>query len=161
MEKFRSIVHTIRRLIPEATLFTDIIVGFTGENEEQFENTRKTIKEFKFNMAYIATYSPRPGATSHRWDDDISLNIKKQRLHNLTDELRKHNRPYNDNLVGNIVRVLVRAEDRKEGFLTSLTEGKLIIRFASTQKEMIGQFVDVKITSATDFSMEGELVAVK
>ncbi|WP_321996523.1 tRNA (N6-isopentenyl adenosine(37)-C2)-methylthiotransferase MiaB [Draconibacterium orientale] len=160
MEKYRHIVETIRRIIPQATLFTDVIVGFTGETEEQFENTRKAFDEFKFNMSYTAIYSPRPGATSHRWVDDVPLEEKKRRLHQLTEDLRKHNLPYNESLVGQTVRVLVRGEDRKEGFLTSYTEGKLTIRFACADKSMIGQFADVKITSASDFSLEGELVEV-
>ncbi|NQU55286.1 MAG: MiaB/RimO family radical SAM methylthiotransferase, partial [Bacteroidetes bacterium] len=160
LEKYRSIIHSIRRLIPQATLFTDIIVGFTGETEEQFENTRLAMEEFKFNMSYTAIYSPRPGATSHRWVDDIPIDEKKRRLHALTDQLRKHSLPYNEKLVGRTVRVLVRNTDRKEGHLTSHTEGKLIIRFASENNNLIGQFADVKITSATDFSMEGELVKV-
>lgn len=160
MEKYRSIIHSIRRLLPQATLFTDIIVGFTGETEEQFENTRLAMEEFKFNMSYTAIYSPRPGATSHRWVDDIPQDEKKRRLHALTDELRKHSLPYNKNLIGKTVRVLVRNTDRKKGFLSSHTEGKLIIRFASDDKNLIGQFADVKVTSATDFSMEGELVKV-
>jgi tRNA-2-methylthio-N6-dimethylallyladenosine synthase len=160
MERYRSIVHAIRRIIPEATLFTDIIVGFTGETEDQFENTRLAMEEFKFNMSYTAIYSPRPGATSHRWVDDIPQEEKKRRLHILTNELRKHNLPYNKNLIGKTMRVLVRGTDRKEGFLSSHTEGKLIIRFASENHDLIGQFADVKITSATDFSMEGELVNV-
>ncbi len=160
MERYRSIVHSIRRIIPEATLFTDIIVGFTGETEEQFENTRLAMEEFKFNMSYTAIYSPRPGATSHRWVDDIPQDEKKRRLHVLTNELRKHNLPFNKQLIGKTVRVLVRGTDRKEGFLSSHTEGKLIIRFASEDESLIGHFADVKITSATDFSMEGDLVGV-
>ncbi len=158
MEKYRHIVQTIRRLIPQATLFTDIIVGFTGETEEQFENTRKAMEEFEFNMSYTAIYSPRPGATSHRWDDDIPVEEKKRRLHELTDELRKHTIPYNEELVGKTLRVLIRGEDRKEGHLSALTEGKLIVRFPSQDESLIGNFADVKITSASDFSMEGELV---
>ena len=160
MERYRSIVHAIRRIIPGATLFTDIIVGFTGETEEQFENTRLAMEEFKFNMSYTAIYSPRPGATSHRWVDDIPMEEKKRRLHVLTNELRKHNLPFNKQMIGKTVRVLVRGTDRKEGFLSSHTEGKLIIRFASEDENLIGKFADVKITSATDFSMEGELVDV-
>ena len=160
MERYRSLVHAIRRIIPEATLFTDIIVGFTGETEEQFENTRLAMEEFKFNMSYTAIYSPRPGATSHRWVDDIPIEEKKRRLHVLTNELRKHNLPYNKSLIGRTMRVLVRGTDRKEGFLSSHTEGKLIIRFASENQYLIGQFANVKITSATDFSMEGELANV-
>lgn len=161
MEKYRQIVHSIRRILPEATLFTDIIVGFTGETEEQFENSRKAMEEFKFNMAYTAMYSPRPGATSHRWDDDVPIEEKKRRLHELTEELRKHNRIYNHNLLGKTVRVLVRGEDRKEGFLSALTEGKLIVRFPAENEDLTGKFADVKITSASDFSLEGELVKVE
>ncbi len=161
MEKYRHIVETIRQVIPQATLFTDIIVGFTGETEEQFENTRRAMEEFKFNMSYTAIYSPRPGATSHRWDDDVPHEEKKRRLHVLTEELQKHNIPYHESQIGTTVRVLVRGFDRKEGYLSSLTEGKLIVRFASDDQRLIGQFTDVKITAATDFSMEGELTGVK
>ena len=142
-------------------MFTDIIVGFTGETEEQFDNTRKAMEEFRFNMSYTAIYSPRPGATSHRWEDDVPLEEKKRRLHELTEELRKHTIPYNEKMVGKTVRVLVRGTDRKEGFLSALTEGKLIVRFASADERLIGNFADVKITSASDFSMEGELVKVQ
>jgi len=67
MAKYREITSTIKKLIPQATLFTDIIVGFTGETEEEFKNTCAIMDEFKYNMAYIAQYSPRPGATSSRW----------------------------------------------------------------------------------------------
>ena len=158
MEKYRHIVNTIRRIIPDATLFTDIIVGFTGESLEQFENTRLAMAEFKFNMSYTAIYSPRPGATSHRWADDIPQEEKKRRLHILTEELKRNNKAYNKLQIGKTKRVLVRAADRKEGFLSSLTEGKLIVRFASHNQNLIGRFVNVKITSASDFSLEGELV---
>ena len=64
---YRRTYQHIKKHIPEATLFTDIIVGFTGETDEQYENTKKAFEEFRFNMAYIARYSPRPGATSSRW----------------------------------------------------------------------------------------------
>lgn len=158
IEKYRQIVHSVRRIIPDATLFTDIIVGFTGETEEQFENTRRAMGEFRFNMAYTAVYSPRPGAVSHRWEDDVPLEEKKNRLHILTEELRKHNIVYNQGMIGKTVRVLVRGADRKEGFLSALTEGRLIVRFPSEATELTGQFADVKITAAADFSLEGELV---
>jgi len=158
MEKYRHIVETIRKLLPEATLFTDVIVGFTGETDEQFENTRKAFHEFKFNMSYTAIYSPRPGATSHRWVDDVPHDEKKRRLHVLTEDLRKYNLPYNQALVGKTMKVLVRGTDRKDGFLSAHNEGKLIVRFASDNTNLIGKFVNVKIISASDFSLEGELV---
>ena len=90
IDDYRHIIHTIRRLIPEATIFTDIIVGFTGETEEEFENSRKAMEEFKYNMAYIAQYSVRPGAVASTWADDVPKATKKKRYHILTDELMKH-----------------------------------------------------------------------
>lgn len=158
MDKYRHIVQSIRRLLPEATLFTDIIVGFTGETEAQFENTRKAMEEFKFNMSYTAIYSPRPGAVSHRWEDDIPAEEKKRRLHVLTEELRKHNLENNHQCYGKTLRVLVRGFDRKGGYLSALTEGRLIVRFPSDDEGLIGQFADVRVSSVSDFSMEGELV---
>jgi len=160
MDKYRHIVHTIRTLIPQATLFTDIIVGFTGETDEQFENTRKAMEEFKYNMAYIAQYSVRPGAASSRWEDDVPKEVKKQRYHILTEELTKHSLVYNEQLVGKTLEVLVRGHDRKAGFLTGYTEGKLVIRFSSNDKNMIGQIVEVKVESASPLSLEGSLVMV-
>lgn len=158
MEKYRHIVETIRKLIPQATLFTDVIVGFTGETEEQFANTQKAFHEFKFNMSYTAIYSPRPGATSHRWVDDIPMEEKKRRLHALTQDLRQYTLPYNEALIGKTMRVLVRGTDRKDGYLSAQTEGKITVRFAADDEKLIGQFLELKITAATDFSMEGELV---
>ncbi len=160
IEKYREIIHSIKRLIPEATIFTDIIVGFTGETDEEFENTRKIMTEFKYNMAYIAQYSPRPGAASSRWADDIPKDIKKERYHHLTKELMKHALVYNENLIGKTVDVLVRGKDRKAGYLSALTEGRIIVRFASDDESLIGEFVDVQISSAVPFSTEGELVNV-
>jgi len=158
MEKYRHIVHTIRRLIPQATLFTDIIVGFTGETDEQFESTRRIMKEFKYNMAYIAQYSVRPGATSSRWEDDVSKEVKKQRYHTLTEDLMKTSHEHNKAMVGKTFRVLVRGKERKGEFLSGLTEGKINVRIPSSDTNLIGQIVDVKITQATEFSLAGELI---
>ncbi len=158
VEKYRQIMATIRRLIPEATVFTDIIVGFTGETEEQFQNTRKIMDEFKYNMAYIAQYSPRPGATSSRWADDVPKEVKSARYHQLSQDLRKHTAVHNSKLIGKTIQVLVTGKDRKNGFLSALTEGKIVCRFASENADLIGNFVDLKITSSTDFSIEGDLV---
>jgi tRNA-2-methylthio-N6-dimethylallyladenosine synthase len=158
MEKYRHIVHTIRRLIPQATLFTDIIVGFTGETDEQFESTRRIMEEFKYNMAYIAQYSVRPGATSSRWDDDVPKEVKKNRYHTLTEDLMKTSHEHNKAMVGKTFRVLVRGKERKGEFLSGLTEGKINVRIPSTDINLIGQMVHVKIISATEFSLAGELI---
>jgi tRNA-2-methylthio-N6-dimethylallyladenosine synthase len=158
LDKFRTIIRKIRESIPDATIFTDIIVGFTGETEEQFENTMKAMAEFRFNMAYIAQYSPRPGAASSRWDDDIPAEEKKERFRRLTNELQKYSLELNRQMIGKTFRVLVTGKDRKEGYLSGLTEGKIVLRFQSDDDTLIGNFTDVIIKSATAFSVEGELV---
>jgi len=158
MGRYREIVKTIRRLIPEATLFTDIIVGFTGETEAEFENTMKIMEEFKYNMAYIAQYSPRPGAASSRWADDVPKEEKKERYHRLTTEMMKHSLVYNKELIGHTMKVLVRGNDRKAGYLSAYTEGRVVARFASDNNDLIGQYVNIKITSAAPLSIEGELI---
>lgn len=156
MDKYRKIVSDIRELIPQATLFTDIIVGFTGESEAEFQNTVAAFHEFRFNMAYIAMYSPRPGATSYRWEDEVSQEDKKDRYHRLSEVMRIHTRAYNEQLVGKTLRLLVNGTDRKTGFTTGLTEGKLTVRLNRKAPELMGQIIDVKITSAADFSLSGE-----
>jgi tRNA-2-methylthio-N6-dimethylallyladenosine synthase len=103
-------------------------------------------------------YSPRPGAASYRWENEVSTNDKKDRLHRLSEVLKIHSREYNETLVGKIVRVLINGTDRKTGFSTGLTEGKLIVRLDHYEASLMGKIVDVKITSAADFSMSGELV---
>ena len=158
LDDYRHIIHTIRRLLPEATIFTDIIVGFTGETEEEFENSRKAMEEFKYNMAYIAQYSVRPGAVASSWADDVPKAKKRERYHILTDELMKHSLVYNQGLIGKTQKVLVTGYDRKNGYLTGHTEGKIVIRFQSREKSLIGQIVTVIVTSATALSIEGKLI---
>jgi tRNA-2-methylthio-N6-dimethylallyladenosine synthase len=155
---YHKIIGSIRRILPSATIFTDIIVGFTGETEEQFENTRKAMKAIEFNMAYIAVYSPRPGAASSRWSDDIPMAVKKHRLHILTEELTVHTLQYNSNLVGKRLKVLVTGYDRKPGYMSGITEGRIVVRFASPQPVLPGTFVWLTITGAASYSIEGELV---
>jgi tRNA-2-methylthio-N6-dimethylallyladenosine synthase len=158
VDDYSRIITSIRRIMPGATIFTDIIVGFTGESEQQFENTRKLMEAVKFNMAYIAMYSPRPGAASSRWDDDIPVQVKKERLHILTEELTRHTIEYNRSLIGKKIKVLVTGRDRKPGYLSGFTEGRIIVRFASTTPVSPGTFVWLDITSAAPYSVEGDLV---
>jgi tRNA-2-methylthio-N6-dimethylallyladenosine synthase len=160
LNDYRNIIHSIRRIIPQATLFTDIIVGFTGETDEQYQNTRKAMEEFRFNMAYIARYSPRPGARSSRWVDDVPYEAKKNRLHDLTSLLAEHSLAYNKTLIGTEQKILVVQKDRKGRHLLGVNEGKIIVRFLSTDESLIGKFVSVKIKSVIDFATEGDLIKV-
>ncbi len=156
MDLYRTVVNDIRSILPEAALFTDIIVGFNGESEEQFEHTIKAMREFKYDMAYIARYSPRPGAVSARWDDDVTREEKERRFRKLSDILLEIAAPLNLRRVGTVERVLVTGEDRKEGFLSGYTEGRIPVRLAAAGVR-IGDFVDVEIISARPLSIEGRV----
>ena len=160
LEDYRKIIQNIRRLMPDATIFTDIIVGFTSETDDQFENSRQALAEFRYNMAFIATYSPRPGAASARWEDDISQEIKKERLHILSDEFIKTADEYNRNLIDREIPVLVTGLSRDGKKYTGLTEGKINIHIdqAVDDNSVIGQFRQVKITDSTGLSLTGEFI---
>jgi tRNA-2-methylthio-N6-dimethylallyladenosine synthase len=158
MERYREVVGWVRELLPTATLFTDMIVGFTGETDEQFEKTREAMLEFMYNMSYIAIYSPRPGAASFAWQDDVPHEIKKNRFALLTNDLRKVAAEYTRKMEGNTVRVLVRGKDKKDGYLSGHTEGRIIVRFESDDENLIGTFVDVNIDSVRPFSTQGNLI---
>ena len=158
LSHYRAVVANIRRILPDATLFTDVIVGFSGETEAQFEATRSAMREFRYNMAYIAMYSPRPGAASARWDDDIPLEEKKRRLHELSTELQVTSGEHNQTLVGRTLTVLVQGHDRKDGYLSGRTEGLLTVRFPSDDEGLVGKFVEVEIGSCAPLSLSGALV---
>lgn len=162
VEKYRKIVADIHELLPQATLFTDIIVGFTGETDEQIENTRKAVEEFQYNMIYLAMYSPRPGAVSERWEDDIPKEVKSQRHQYITEELRKHSYAYNKQQIGKTMPVLVSKRDtRKTDYLSGYNEGKITVRFLCDNDALIGEFVNIEITGASEFSIEGKIVEAK
>ncbi len=155
---YLKIVEDIRELLPTATLFTDIIVGFSGESDEQLENTAKLMERVKFNMAYIAKYSPRVGARSARWEDDITPRQKSERLARLGAVLKGASLAHNEAMVGKTFRVLVeRADKRMEGALAARTEGKLPVRILDAPEELVGTFQNVEITSAAELSLTGEL----
>ena len=159
IDDYLKIVDDIRTLLPTATLFTDIIVGFSGETDAQFQNTAGLMEKVMFNMAYIAKYSPRVGARSARWDDDVTPEIKSDRFNTLTDILKQTSKTHNEKMIGKTVTVLVERKDiRSEGALSSRTEGKLLVRIIDAPTDFIGTFQTVKITQAANFSLTGKLV---
>jgi tRNA-2-methylthio-N6-dimethylallyladenosine synthase len=156
LDDYRAVVASIRRILPTATLFTDIIVGFCGETEAQFEATRAAMREFRYNMAYVAAYSPRPGAASSRWSDDVPHDEKKRRLHELSEELKLTSAAANQALVGATVRVLVTEPDRKPGFMSGRTEGRVPVRLPAARAHAPGRLLDMRVTRASALSIEGE-----
>jgi tRNA-2-methylthio-N6-dimethylallyladenosine synthase len=89
MKEYKNLVKNIRKKIPEIRLSTDVIVGFPGETKKQFQNTVKLFKEIKFNWAYIAKYSPRPGTVAFKMKNDVPLKEKKRREKTLREILMK------------------------------------------------------------------------
>ena len=158
IQDYLKIIGDIRELLPTATVFTDIIVGFSGETDEQFDHTEKLMEEVGFNMAYIARYSPRTGARSARWEDDISPQQKSERLARLSAVLKSTSLAHNKAMVGKSFRVLVESADKRmEGALAARTEGRLPVRILNASSDLIGTFQDVKITSAAELSLTGRL----
>jgi len=160
VETYRELVTKLRATLPQATLFTDIIVGFCSETEEQFQNTVEAFKEFRFNMAYIAQYSPRPGAASHRWEDNVPINIKKERHLRLTEVLKRISLEHNLKMVGQTVKVLITGTEQRTPYLTGYTEGRLVTRILATDGSLIGKIITVKITTANELSLAGEPLLV-
>lgn len=162
VEDYLKIVEDIRELLPTATIFTDIIVGFSGETEEQFQNTAQLMLDVQFNMAYVAKYSPRVGARSARWEDDVSPQDKSDRLARLTEILRRTSCAHNEKMVGEAYRVLIDGSDRRmDGALTGRTEGKLPVRVLDASEDLIGTIQEVEITSASELSLAGKLAKTK
>ncbi len=158
VKAYRDIVHSVRDLMPDATLFTDIIVGFTGETETQFTNTLKAIDEFQFNMIFVAKYSPRPGAASSRWVDDVPYDVKSERLQRVNDLAIKYSTEWNQRYIGQTLPVLVSGLDRKKENLAGLIEERVNVRLPGTDTSRVGRVVDARITEVTSFCMKGEFV---
>jgi tRNA-2-methylthio-N6-dimethylallyladenosine synthase len=109
-DKFASIHEGSER---EIAISTDVIVGFPGETEKQFQNTVKLFKEIKFDMAYIAKYSPRPGTAAAKLKDNVSPKEKERRWKILTEILKKTALEKNKKYIGRTVEVLIEAEQRR------------------------------------------------
>ncbi|MBU0476779.1 tRNA (N6-isopentenyl adenosine(37)-C2)-methylthiotransferase MiaB [Patescibacteria group bacterium] len=155
VEEYKNLVKKIREKIPEITLSTDVIVGFPGETKKQFQNTAKLFREIKFDMAYIAKYSPRPSTRASEMEDDVPRQEKQRRWKTLTEILKETALEHNKTYVGKKVKVLV--EKKKKEFLAGKTKTYKTIKFEGPKK-LIGQFQKVKITKAITWGLKGKLI---
>ena len=150
-----------RDAMPDITVSTDIIVGFCGESIAQFEHTRDALTRGQFDMAFIAQYSPRPGAVAERrFPDDVPREEKKRRHIELTTVLAHSATKNNNQLVGRTIPVLVETSSRKQGKLLGRTEGLKSIEFDATPHATIGEFVDVTITHCDAWRLFGTVAAI-
>lgn len=152
----KSKILNPKNLIP-VSITTDIIVGFPGETKKQFANTVKLFKEVKFDMAYIAQYSPRFGTAAFKLKDNVSREEKKRREEELTKILRKTALENNKKYLGKTVEVLVAGKSRKGEWCGYTGTNKNVkIKVGSKKLEVRnGEFTKVKITKVKDFGMEG------
>ncbi len=157
-EHYLGLIEKIRRAMPDASITTDIIVGFPGETKKEFNNTAKLFKEVGFDMAYIAQYSPRPGTTAAKLADDVSKEEKKRREEELMKILRKTALNNNKRLLGQLVEVLITGKG-SDGKYFGYTRTSKNVRIQGTEqvKDMTGKLVKVKITKVQDFGLEGKI----
>ncbi|QDP40252.1 tRNA (N6-isopentenyl adenosine(37)-C2)-methylthiotransferase MiaB [Radiobacillus deserti] len=157
-EKYLELVAKIRKAMPNATLTTDIIVGFPNETDEQFEETMSLVEEVGFEAAYTFIYSPREGTPAAKWEDNIPMEVKKERLQRLNALINKQSAEAMQKYQGQTVKVLVEGESKKNpDVLSGYTERNKLVNFRGP-KSIIGQIVDVKITETKTWSLNGELV---
>jgi tRNA-2-methylthio-N6-dimethylallyladenosine synthase len=173
---YLDLLGRIRANLRIVSISTDIIVGFPGETKKQFENTKKLMEEVKFDMAYIAQYSPRPGTAAYKLKDNIPREEKHRREKVLTEILKKTALENNKKYLGKGVEVLVESYkdapclDKGSSHLRSHQAPTLVggiyigktrtfknVRFKS-KKDLSGQFAKVKITNCTPWGLEGKLV---
>lgn len=160
-ESYLELVRKIKEAIPNVTLTTDIIVGFPNETDEQFEDTMTLMEEVGFESAYTFIYSPREGTPAAAQKDDVPMEVKKERLYRLNELVNKQAKETMKSYEGKIVKVLVEGESKKDpNVLSGYTEKNKIVNFKGP-KSMIGEIVDVKITEAKTWSLNGELVTTK
>jgi tRNA-2-methylthio-N6-dimethylallyladenosine synthase len=156
-EHYRERIETIRATISGVTLATDIIVGFPGETDEQFEHTLGLLRDIEFDKVHVAMYSPRPGTLSSRWDDDIPTDVKHAR-HQAVDRLQSEiSLSKNRAAVGRREEILV--DGFAKGRWRGRTRGNTLVFFEATG-EWIGQYVEVEVQEATTWYLLGEPVAV-
>lgn len=155
--RFLDIVSRLRKRVPNISISTDIIVGFPGETEEDFELTRSAFREAGFDMAFIFRYSPRAGTPSAEMPDDVPEEEKRRRNAELLGELEKTSRAYNGSLVGSVQEVLVEGPARRgEGVMMGRTRTHRKALFKAPES-LAGSLARVKVLSATTTALEAEL----
>ncbi|MFS0839270.1 tRNA (N6-isopentenyl adenosine(37)-C2)-methylthiotransferase MiaB [Paenibacillus sp. 1P03SA] len=158
-ELYLDLVRKIKTAIPDVVLSTDIIVGFPGETDEQFEETLSLVKEVRFDFAYSFIYSPREGTPAAAMEDNVPEDVKKERLYRLNEVLGAFSKESNEKLRGEVVEVLVEGESRKNSeVLSGRTRTNKLVLFRGS-KSLIGSFAHVRVTEPQTWLVKGELVA--
>ncbi len=154
-EEYLALVRRIRKAMPDVNLTTDIIVGYPGETEEQFQDTADVMRKAEYDMAFIAQYSPREGTISAKQSDDVSKEEKIRREKILQKIVSETVLEHNKKLIGTTQRVLI--DEQKADKYFGRTSGYKVVEIKTDQPLEIGQFIDVKIESATSWKLHATI----
>ena len=156
-EEYLELVRKIREKVNNVSITTDIIVGFPGETEEDFEKTIDMVNLVKYDLAYTFIFSPREGTPASKMKDDISMEIKKSRLARLNELINKYALEANEKMKDKVVDVLILSESDKNGKYMGYTDTMKLVNVSCSSK-YLGKIVKVKITDVKTWSMDGEIV---
>ncbi len=158
VESYMKIVDGLRASAPDMAFSTDIIVGYPGETDEDFQETAQVFKQVGFNMGFIFKYSPRSGTVAAELEDDIPKEVKEARNHELLKVLEEQSMHSNQKLVGTTQEILVEGPARKgeNMFMGRNPQFRKVIFPAS--ERLVGELVQVKILESSVTTLKGELV---
>jgi tRNA-2-methylthio-N6-dimethylallyladenosine synthase len=156
-ERYKEIVDALRSVQPDMYFSTDVIVGFPGETEEDFEQTRELFEACNYDMAYIFKYSIRTGTPAAELGDQIAEEVKERRNQILLEVLQKNSLRRTAALIGTSEEVLVEGRDKSGQRFTGRTRGNRVCVFDADPR-LVGQLVPLKIERASVSTLYGELV---
>ena len=157
-ERYIELIRQVREHIPNVSLSTDIICGFPGETEEEFQDTIDLVKQIRYESAYMYYYSPRPGTKAASMKEQLSDEVKKGRLARLIEVLNQISNEESQKQVGKVFEVLVESTaTRSENAMLGKTRTGRPVDFVG-DSSMIGNFVKVKIDSARNWTLSGKIV---
>tara|TARA_B100001175_G_scaffold316132_1_gene329258 strand:- start:650 stop:2026 length:1377 start_codon:yes stop_codon:yes gene_type:complete len=155
-ENFLNLVKIIKEYIPDCSLSTDIIVGFPGEDDFDFQETLDVVKKVEFNFSYMFKYSSRPGTKAAQYTNQINEDIKQKRLEELIELQNNIRLKVNKSKIGKIEKVLIEKNSKKsDQFWSGRTDGN-ILTIIKKNNEKVKDIVDVLITDARGLSLFGE-----
>ena len=157
-EEYLELAKKIREKIPNCAITTDIIVGFPNESEDDFNETLDVVNKVKYDGAFTFIYSPREGTPASKMKDSISLEIKQQRLYKLNELVNKYSNESNMKLLNKVVPVLIEGKSIKGDNLYSGYTDTMKLVNVKCDKEDLGEIINVKITDAKSWSLNGEKV---
>lgn len=152
---YKKLTDKIKAKIPGVAITSDIIIGYPGETEAQFQNSIKAIEEIGFDAVNTTCYSPRPSTQSAKLKDDVPQNVKAKRLQEIMRVVNKVVLINNKKLVGTTQEVLVDSKHKNQW--NGRTRGNKIAKFISNEQDLIGKLVNIKIKSAKSWLLEGSL----